>query len=59
MIGVRLEDFDVWWNTVLDEIESAGVAPPYCDEDCFKPAYKAGRCAYEVAREYVDDVLHP
>lgn len=53
------EDFDIWWNTVLDCIESAGVTPPCLDADCFKPAYRAGRCAYDVASEYVDDLLNP
>lgn len=55
-----LEDFDIWWYAVRDEIESAtGVVVPDRDAHCFAADHAAGRCAYEVARAYVEDVKHP
>lgn len=54
---MNLEDFDIWWSTVRDEIEDAiGVTVPDRDAHCFVSAHAAGRCAYEVARAYVEDI---
>ncbi len=54
---MELEDFDVWWTTVQTEAAEAGVTLQDRDARCFASAHAAGRCAYDVAREYVEDLL--
>jgi hypothetical protein len=51
------EDFDIWWNTVWHEVYRAThVELLDSDQESFKPDWLAGKCAYEVARAYVEDI---
>ena len=54
---MNLEDFDIWWNTVWTEVYVAThIDLVDEDKDNFKPDWQAGKCAYEVARGYVEDI---
>lgn len=54
-----LEEFDIWWITVQTEVEDAGFSLQDRDAHCFASAHAAGRCAYEVAREHVEEIRNP